>query len=127
MSAMMETAAPPLLITIEGLYGAIDLEVPGDVAMNAWLPMLLQHQAVCRPSDPTSLSQWTIGIKGGQRLDTANTLYNYEVFEGMILQFQPSDRYTEQLPEIEEDLALPNTNRLLMIRNALPFWKKKNK
>ena len=129
MTMLTEKAAPPLLVTVEGLYGAVDVELPGDVPLHTLVPHLIQHPAIGRASDPTTLSQWTLGVKGGQHFDLANTLYNYDVLEGTILQLQPSDRYTEVLPEIEEELALPNDNRLLVIKNVSntlsSFFKKK--
>jgi hypothetical protein len=118
MTLLTEKSAPPLLVTIEGLYGSIDVEIPGDVPLETLVPRLIQHPAIGRTGDPTSVSQWTFGIKGGQRFELSNTLYNYGVLEGSVLQLQPSDRYTDPEPEIEEELVLPNDNRLLVIQNV---------
>ncbi|MCX7572111.1 EsaB/YukD family protein [Tumebacillus sp. DT12] len=131
MTMLKEQSAPPLLVTIEGLYGAVDVEIPGDVALDTLLPHLLQHPAFTRQSDPSDPHRWTFGIKGGQRFDLNNTLYNYGVLEGMVLQLQPSDRYTDPEPEIEQELSLPNDNRLLVIdkvsNSFTSMFKKKKK
>lgn len=118
MSMPAEKSAPPLLVTIEGLNGAVDVELPSELALSAMLPQLIQHPRVSLPGSPSAASDWTIGIKGGQKLDPANSLSNYGVLEGTILLLQPSDRYANPLPEVEQTLTLPNENKLLVLKKA---------
>jgi hypothetical protein len=112
------TSASALLVTVEGLYGSLDLELPGDAALDTLIPLLIRHPAIARTGDPAAIGDWTIGLKGGQRFDSANTLFDYGVLEGSILQLQPTDRWTEPEPEIQEDLTLPNENKLLVLKNS---------
>jgi hypothetical protein len=112
------TSASALLVTVEGLYGSLDLELPGDAALDTLLPLLLRHPAIARSGDPAATSDWTIGLKDGQRFESANTLFDYGVLEGSILHLQPADRWTEPEPEMQQDLTLPNENRLLVLKNS---------
>ncbi|MBL0385857.1 EsaB/YukD family protein [Tumebacillus sp. ITR2] len=118
MSLALDKSAPPLLVTVEGLNGSVDVELSGDVAISTLLPLLIQHPRVSIPGAPSSPSEWTIGIKGGQKLDPANKLFDYGVLEGTILLLQPSSQYSNPLPEIEGELSLPNENKLLVLKKA---------
>ncbi|PWK13515.1 EsaB/YukD family protein [Tumebacillus permanentifrigoris] len=124
MTLAIEKSAPPLLVTIEGVNGAVDVELPGDVALSTLLPLLIQHPRIHIPGAPSSPLDWTIGVKRGQLLDPANTLHNYGVLEGTILLLQPSAQYSNPLPEVEQELTLPHENKLLVLQRATSFFKK---
>lgn len=117
MTQVAEKTVAPLLVTIEGMNGSLDVEMPGDIAIRNLLPLLIQHPIIARGSDPQDASHWTLGLKGGQRFEQTNSLYNYGVLEGSVLLLQPSAQWSNPLPEVEEELVLPNENKLLIIQN----------
>jgi len=92
-----------LLITISGTQRGIDLEAPGDIAINALLPTLLE---LCEPQPlPNALNNpaaWGLGsIDNSQPLPATTSLIEAGVTDGAILLLQPVDywaRRHEQTP-----------------------------
>ena len=92
-----------LLVTISGTQRGIDLEAPGDIAINALLPTLLELcESQPLPSTLNNPAAWGLGsLDNSQPLPATISLIEAGVTDGAILLLQPMDywaRQHEQMP-----------------------------
>jgi hypothetical protein len=81
-----------LLITVQGRWRAVDVELPGDVLTGELLPLLLEmcsDPAVSPEHGKRAAASWSLSVAGtGKLLATAFTLFDNNILDGDILLLQ---------------------------------------
>lgn len=93
-----------LLLTLRTPESDVDVELPADIPISAFLPLI---QRLCSPVSPKDSGQnrpWALGPLEGEPFDSARTLAQEGVADGHMLRFWPLDGWPKPpvRPEADE-------------------------